>query len=201
MVEITIVYDNEADAGLKSGWGFSCLIEAREKLLFDTADDGQKLVYNINHLNIQPESVTAVVLSHNHWDHTGGLMEFLEVNGKAQVFHPESFSECTQIFPGIYSTGALGTSIPEQSLVINTQKGNVVITGCAHPGLEKIINEAKQLGEVYGLIGGFHGFSKTGELQGIELIAPCHCTQHKQEIKQKYPAQFREIKAGSIIEL
>ena len=201
MVKITIVYDNEADAGLKSGWGFSCLVEAEERLLFDTADDGQKLVYNINHLNIQPESVTAVVLSHNHWDHTGGLKEFLKVNGTAQVVHPESFSECTQIFPGIYSTGALGTSIPEQSLVINTQKGNVVITGCAHPGLEKIINEAKQLGEVYGLIGGFHGFSKTGELQGIELIAPCHCTQHKQEIKQKYPAQFREIKAGSIIEL
>jgi len=77
----------------------------------------------------------------------------------------------------------------------------LVITGCAHPGLEKIIEKAGQLGAIYGVVGGFHGFSKLERLQEIELIAPCHCTQHKQEIKQRYPAQFREIKAGSIIEI
>jgi len=50
-------------------------------------------------------------------------------------------------------------------------------------------------------VGSFHGFSRLEKLQKIELVAPCHCTQYKQEIKQRYPAQFMEIKAGSIIEI
>jgi len=200
-MKITIVYDNEANAGLTSGWGFSCLIETEVKILFDTGDDGEKLICNLRQLNIQPKSIAAVAISHNHWDHTGGLREFLKLNNNAKVLHPKSFSKPTEISPGVHSTGALGTFIKEQSLVVNTEEGNVVITGCAHPGLGKIINKAKQLGEIYGVIGGFHGFSKLEMLQKIKLIAPCHCTQYKQEIKERYPAQFREIKAGSIIEI
>jgi 7,8-dihydropterin-6-yl-methyl-4-(beta-D-ribofuranosyl)aminobenzene 5'-phosphate synthase len=200
-MKITIVYDNEANAGLKSGWGFSCLIEAKEKILFDTGDSGENLIYNLRQLNIQPENIAAVVISHNHWDHTGGLKDFLKLNNNAKVFHPKSFSKPTEIFTGVHSTGALGTLIKEQSLVVNAGKGNVVITGCAHPGLENIIERSRELGAIYGVVGGFHGFSKLEKLQKIELIAPCHCTQYKQEIKERYPAQFREIKAGSIIEI
>jgi 7,8-dihydropterin-6-yl-methyl-4-(beta-D-ribofuranosyl)aminobenzene 5'-phosphate synthase len=200
-MKITIVYDNQADEGLKSGWGFSCLIEAKEKILFDTGDNGDNLIYNLRQLNIQPESIAAVVISHNHWDHTGGLREFLKLNSHATVFYPKSFSKPTEISPGAYSTGALGGLIKEQSLVVNTKKGNLVITGCAHPGLAKIIDRAKQLGEIYAVLGGFHGFSKLEKLQGIKLIAPCHCTQYKQEMKEKYPAQFMEVKAGSTIEI
>ncbi len=200
-MKITIVYDNEANDGLKSGWGFSCLIEAKEKILFDTGDSGEKLIYNLRQLNIQPESIAAVVISHNHWDHTGGLKEFLILNNNAKVIHPIFFSKPTEISPGVHSTGALGGLIKEQSLVVNTEKGNLVITGCAHPGLAKIIDKAKQLGEIYAVLGGFHGFSRIEKLQGIELIAPCHCTQYTKEIRQKYPDQFNEIKAGSVIEL
>jgi len=200
-MKITIVYDNQADEGLKSGWGFSCLIEAEEKILFDTGDSGENLVYNFRQLNIQPESIAAVVISHNHWDHTGGLKEFSKLNSNAEVFRPKSFSKPTEISPGIHSTGALGKLIKEQSLVVNTEKGNLVITGCAHPGLAKIINKAAQLGKIYGVLGGFHGFSKLQKLQSIKLIAPCHCTQHTEQIQQSYPAEFKEIRAGSIIEI
>jgi len=200
-MKVTFVYDNEANPGFKSGWGFSCLIEADEKLLFDTGDSGKKLIYNMKELNIVPESIDKVVISHNHWDHTGGLKEFLKVNNKAQVFHPKSFSKSAQICSGIYSTGSLGKLIKEQSLIVNAEKGNVVITGCAHPGLENIIERSRELGEIYGVVGGFHEFSKLEKLQEIELIAPCHCTRYKQEIKERYPAQFREIKVGSTIEV
>jgi len=198
-MKITIVYDNEANPELKSGWGFSCLIEAQEKILFDTGDSGEKLIYNLKQLNIQPESIAAVVISHNHWDHTGGLKNFLKLNSNAKVFRPKSFSKPTEISPGVYSTGALGTLIKEQSLVVNTGQGNVVITGCAHPGLENIIEKSRQLGEIYGVVGGFHGFSKLEKLQGIKIIAPCHCTQYIRQIRAKYPVEFVEIKAGSII--
>ena len=200
-MKITIVYDNQADEGLKSGWGFSCLIEAKEKILFDTGNSGENLLYNLRQLNIQPESIAAIVISHNHWDHTGGLKEFSKLNNNAKVFHPKSFSEPTEISPGVHSTGALGKLIKEQSLVVNTEKGNLVITGCAHPGLAKIIDKANQFGKIYGVLGGFHGFSKLEKLRSIKLIAPCHCTQHTEQIRQSYPLEFKEIRAGSIVKI
>lgn len=200
-MKITIVYDNEANPGLRSGWGFSCLIEAKEKILFDTGDSGKNLIYNLRQLNIQPESVVAVVISHNHWDHTGGLKEFSKLNNNAKVFHPKSFSKPTEISPGVHSTGALGGLIKEQSLVVNTQKGNLVITGCAHPGLGNILQVAKKLGKVYGVIGGFHGFSDFQQLEDIELIGPCHCTRYSKQIREKYPQKFKQVKAGVVIEI
>jgi 7,8-dihydropterin-6-yl-methyl-4-(beta-D-ribofuranosyl)aminobenzene 5'-phosphate synthase len=73
-------------------------------------------------LNIEARSIDKIVISHKHWDHTGGLEAVVRINSKAQVLKPESSSELTQISPGIHSTGPLGTSIKEQSLVISTQK-------------------------------------------------------------------------------
>jgi 7,8-dihydropterin-6-yl-methyl-4-(beta-D-ribofuranosyl)aminobenzene 5'-phosphate synthase len=200
-MKITIIYNNEANAGLKSGWGFSCLIEDKEKILFDTGDNGKKLIYNMKQLNIEPKDIGKVAISHNHWDHTGGLKKFLEANNKAQVFHPKSFSKPTEISPGVHSTGALGKLIKEQALVINTQKGNIIVTGCAHPGLGNILHVAKKLGKVYGVIGGFHGFSDFKQLEGIELIGPCHCTRYIERIREKYPKQFKQVKAGTVVEI
>jgi len=200
-MKITILYDNNAHPGFESGWGFSCLVENSQRILFDTGDDGQKLIHNFEKVNIDPKSVNKVVLSHNHWDHTDGLEGFRKFNFEAEVIHPNAFSEPTEISPGIYSTGALGVFLREQSLVAKTEKGNIVVTGCAHPGLEKILQAARQLGEIYGVFGGFHGFSKLDELEGIQLIGPCHCTQYKQQIKGRYPDEFVEIKAGSVVEI
>ena len=200
-MKITIVYDNQASSGLEFGWGFSCLIENSHKILFDTGDDGKKLLQNMDKLSIAPVTIDKVVISHEHHDHIGGLEAFSKINSKAEIIKPTSFSKPTEICDGIYSTGALGESVKEQALVINTEKGNVVITGCAHPGLGSIIESAKQLGKIYAVMGGFHGFSKLEKLKGIELIAPCHCTQHITEIKEKYPEAFMEIKAGTTIEI
>ena len=200
-MKITILYDNNAHPGFESGWGFSCLVDSNQRILFDTGDNGQKLIHNFKKANIDPKSVNKVVLSHNHWDHVDGLEGFRKFNSEAEVVHPNTFSEPTEISPGIYSTGALGVFPKEQSLVVKTEKGNIVITGCAHPGLENILQTARGLGQIYGVLGGFHGFSKFAELEGIQLIAPCHCTQHTEQIKQKYPAQFKQIQAGSVIEI
>lgn len=200
-MKITILYDNNAHPGFKSGWGFSCLVESSQRILFDTGDDGQKLIYNFEKAYIDPKSVNKVVLSHNHWDHVDGLEGFRRFNSKAEILHPNAFSEPTEISPGIYSTGALGGFPKEQSLVAKTEKGNIVVTGCAHPGLERILQTAKRLGQIYGVLGGFHGFSKFGELEGIQLIAPCHCTEHTEQIVQRYPTQYRQIRAGSVIEV
>ena len=200
-MKITILYDNNAEPGFECGWGFSCLVDGDQWILFDTGDDGQKLIHNFKKANIDPESVDKIVLSHNHWDHVDGLKGFRKLNSKAEVVPPDAFSEPTEISPGVYSTGVLGALIKEQSLVVKTEKGNIVITGCAHPGLETILRAARELGPVYGVLGGFHGFSKFAELEGIQLIAPCHCTEHTDKIVQRYPDQCRQIRAGSVIEI
>ena len=170
-------------------------------------------------LNIDPSEIDYVVLSHQHQDHTGGLFEFLKKNNKAEVFVLDSFSdqfkdkvqknaakmnevrENVKISNGIYATGIVQGNPDEQSLVVETNKGLVVIVGCSHPGVDKILAEAKKQGNVHTIIGGFHGFSDFDKLEGIEIIGACHCTEHMSEIKKRFPKQFREIKSGDVIEI
>jgi 7,8-dihydropterin-6-yl-methyl-4-(beta-D-ribofuranosyl)aminobenzene 5'-phosphate synthase len=63
-----------------------------------------------------------------------------------------------RICEDVYSTGELGTFIKEESLIIKTSKGLVVITGCAHPGIVNIVKRAKEMlkSDVYLVLGGFH---------------------------------------------
>ena len=116
------------------------------------------------------------MLSHIHGDHTGGLTGFLRKNPEVTLYLPNSFpegfkkevrsrcasvveiSEPTEICRGVYSTGELGTVLQEQSLVIATDKGVTVITGCAHPGIVRIVETAKEMivGSVGLVLGGFH---------------------------------------------
>jgi 7,8-dihydropterin-6-yl-methyl-4-(beta-D-ribofuranosyl)aminobenzene 5'-phosphate synthase len=75
-MRITIFYDNcLAKAGLRTGWGFSPLIEVENAppLLFDTGADGATLFYNMKQLGIDLGQIGTIVISHAHGDHTGGL--------------------------------------------------------------------------------------------------------------------------------
>jgi len=61
-----------------------------------------------------------------------------------------------KICKNTYSTGELGSwikgEIKEESLIIKTSKGLVIITGCAHPGIVEIVKKAKQMLKSDGLI-------------------------------------------------
>jgi 7,8-dihydropterin-6-yl-methyl-4-(beta-D-ribofuranosyl)aminobenzene 5'-phosphate synthase len=93
-VTVTSVFNNvPSRAGLKTGWGYACLIEGMEKtVLFDTGADGRRLLLNMRHLGKRPEVVDTVVLSHSHQDHVGGLKAFLVLNPHVTVYAPASFS-------------------------------------------------------------------------------------------------------------
>jgi 7,8-dihydropterin-6-yl-methyl-4-(beta-D-ribofuranosyl)aminobenzene 5'-phosphate synthase len=54
---------------------------------------------------------------------------------------------------------------------------------------------------VYGIIGGLHGFDRYALFDGLQLICPTHCTQHKAEIKQRFGDRVIEVGVGKVIEV
>jgi 7,8-dihydropterin-6-yl-methyl-4-(beta-D-ribofuranosyl)aminobenzene 5'-phosphate synthase len=213
-MKITIVYDNcTAKAGLRTGWGFAAFLQTDNAapLLFDTGADGATLCYNMRKLGIDPREIGIIVISHAHGDHTGGLSDLLEINKHAEIYVPASTAariegrkvtlvrEPLQISEGVFSTGELKGI--EQSLAVKTRKGVVVVAGCSHPGVGAILDAASRHGELYGIIGGLHGFRDFSRLDGLSLICPCHCTQHKSELRRLFFAQHVDCGAGLELEL
>ena len=232
-ISITVSYDNNPyKERLTTAWGFSCVIRGTEKtILFDTGGDGSILLTNLDKLGINPKEIDLVVLSHIHGDHVGGLPSFLEKNQEVVVYLPKSFprgfkdgvKECgakivevqepLKICQGVYSTGELGTWIKEQSLIIYTEEGLIVITGCAHPGIVKIVNKVKGLvkDDILLVMGGFHlGGESEGEIEniissfrklGVNYVGPCHCSGDatRQLFKEKYGENFVNIGVGRIV--
>lgn len=217
-MKLQILYDYNAKNNFKAAWGFSCFIEIDEKkILFDTGWNGFVLLNNMKVAGINPEEIYIVVISHPHWDHIGGLNHILSSTKNPDVYIPRSVSknlkseiknhakvievfEAQKVYENIYTTGELGGKIREQCLVLQSKKGNIVLTGCAHPGLETIIKKSKEFGDIYAVIGGFHD-SNVGILKGIPLIVPCHCSQKIDEIKNKMPESFRECKTGCSLKI
>ncbi|MBN1138246.1 MAG: MBL fold metallo-hydrolase [Anaerolineae bacterium] len=213
---LTVVFDNNPyDPRLQTGWGFAAWLEyGGQTVLFDTGADGVVLLDSMATLGLDPKAIDIVVLSHIHGDHTGGLASLLAVDPQActergeciTVYIPQAFpagfkeqartagaevmqvDAPTEILPGLWSTGQMGTGIIEQALLVQTGKGLVVITGCAHPGVDEMVARAREVGqdEVALVMGGFHlgGASRARIMEiidrfhvlGVQQVAPCHCT-------------------------
>ncbi len=233
MVNITVIYDNNPlKEGLETSWGFSCLITGLEKtILFDTGGDGSLLLENMKKLAIEPNSIELVVLSHEHWDHIGGMEMFLKENHNVNVYVPESFQqdfketvtasgakiietqEPAVICRGVYSTGQMGTSIKEQGLIIRTDKGLILITGCAHPGIVKMTQKTKEIlnEQILFVMGGFHlnaaSQSRIKEIieafkeLKVEYAAPCHCSgdNARELFAEHYGEKYLNVGVGRVI--
>ncbi len=231
-IQMTVIYDNNPwDEKLQLDWGFSCLIEGMEKtILFDTGTNGQILLSNLKNLDIRPEEIDSVLLSHAHRDHTGGLDALLTKNPKIEVWLPEFFPSSfkdyikekagllvevesfKKICPGAYTSGVIQGWIKEQSLILDTEKGLVVMTGCAHPRITKILATAKELlkKDIYLALGGFHltGFDKEiNEIiaifrdLGVNKVGPCHCSgdEARRLFAEEYRNDFVKIGVGKRI--
>jgi len=88
----------------------------------------------------------------------------------------------------------------EQAVAVKTSKGIVVLVGCSHPGVGKILDAISCQGKVYGIIGGFHGFHDFSRLEGLSLICPCHFTQYKLELRCLFHEQYVACGAGLELE-
>ena len=210
-IEITILYNNVPHTpGCVCQWGFACLIRGTEDtILFDTGGDGRVLLANMERLGVDPSEIDCVVLSHVHGDHTGGVTALLPHLKPVRWYIPMDFAahfrsslekaghtvipvtEQIEICPAVFSTGELGSGIKEQSLIVESEAGLIVITGCAHPGIVHIAATARKLRnrDIHLVLGGFHlGSYSDAELArivrqlqalGVEKVAPSHCTGDK----------------------
>jgi 7,8-dihydropterin-6-yl-methyl-4-(beta-D-ribofuranosyl)aminobenzene 5'-phosphate synthase len=239
MKKLKVLYDKDAvDKRIKTGWGFSVLVE--ENILFDTGEDGGFLMQNMEIAGVDTDKINKIVISHDHWDHTGGLWELLKKKkGDVEVYGCKNFqddfkekvkstgAECIEvdvfreIEKNICTTGEIegeykGAFMPEQGIVLKTENGVSLITGCAHPGIFNMVSSvmAGCPGEnIYLVAGGFHLLSSdareinyiAGEFKkaGIKKVGPTHCSGPDAEkiFKEFYGENYIDIKAGIQIEL
>jgi 7,8-dihydropterin-6-yl-methyl-4-(beta-D-ribofuranosyl)aminobenzene 5'-phosphate synthase len=232
-ITVTILYDNNAfTPGTQADWGYSCLIEGTEKtILFDAGTKPEVFFHNVEALDVDLTKVDLVVISHEHGDHTGALAQVLEQNHGLTVYHPVSFSdqfvssvkqagatsvpvtEPVEIIDDVYLTGEMGGDIKEQSLILRTGDGLVVITGCSHPGIVEILERAKQIldEEIFMVFGGFHLLRHSDDEMveiieqfkglGVEKCGAMHCTGDQQiaAFQDAYGENFVAMGTGKVL--
>jgi 7,8-dihydropterin-6-yl-methyl-4-(beta-D-ribofuranosyl)aminobenzene 5'-phosphate synthase len=234
-ITVTILYDNYPHTpGAKGDWGYGCLVKGTEKtILFDTGTKPGILLHNFKTLNIDPGLGELVILSHDHGDHTNGIWAVLEKNKNRKVFIPQSFvskftpgiernkakavsvDQPVQVCKDVYLTGEMGGDIKEQSLIIDTEKGLILITGCSHPGIVDIVKKAMEVGKkkVYLVFGGFHLLRKSeDEIKdiiaqfkklGVQKVGATHCTGDKavEMFKKAYGKDFVGMGVGKVVSM
>jgi len=231
MIEIVVLYDNRATGDLRPGFGFSVLIRTEGAIvMLDTGADKMVLEHNAGQLGVSLESVIALVLSHDHCDHMGAMtsvfhrgLHFYVPKAVAKRFARVRRSGIdlhvvkgpVDIVPGVHSIGQMGRKIPEQALLVDGADGPVLISGCAHMGITKLVKRATDLvGAPMALVlGGFHLFREKKEtidcvvadLLKLEVrrVGASHCTGDVAiaAIREAFGDNFVEIGVGTRIEI
>ncbi len=242
-IRMTILYDNySAEKEVRTDWGFACLIEGLDQtILFDTGTQTDILEHNAGLLGVDFGTVDIIVISHLHGDHTGGLPAVLEKKKGIPVYLPGTaparlldaqkelivrggsipypVKDPTEICTNVWLTGSLpgegGPANDEQGLVIDTNRGLVVVTGCAHPGIVRIVRRAAEIRSKKSsvVMGGFHLGAKSetqvleiiGELKsaGVVRCGASHCTGDRaiELFKRKFGRNFLSLGAGRVVTL
>lgn len=177
-MKIKIIFDKERiNNRFDAGWGVSYLIG---DTLFDAGEKFEYLMNNMKLMGLDIKTINNIVISHNHWDHRGGLWQLLDKKNDANVYaccdlikefrdkistysfrKVEGFQE---IDKGIHSSGCFkavykGADLYEQTLIAKSEKGISIICGCAHFGILKIIQRIKEYfpaENLYCILGGLH---------------------------------------------
>lgn len=239
--KITTIVDNDTTQPmLKTSWGLSFFVELfsneppqKNVVLADTSGSFKTFAENASELNIDLSQVEAILITHWHKDHCGALTKVLELipqgipvytplenPGEEKAIKkaggtPIPSENPTNIVKGCITTGRIKNekTIAEHSLAINVKnKGLMILVGCSHPGVCKIVQQAQKITEnkpIYGVAGGFHISSKEEGIKtseclneaNLSLISPCHCTGEtaKKTMKEILGKKYMENGSGTII--
>lgn len=275
-LRVSTLSENTASIGDFLGeWGLSVLVEAdTTKILLDTGAT-ISAVHNAESLGINLSMIDKIVLSHGHYDHTGGLREMLRRMKKEIeiIAHPDiwqaKFSrrvgkpdkyigipyqkeeleslgahftltkQPVEITQNIVTTGEISMVteyetidsglfvkqdfrfepdlvMDDQAMIIKTEKGLVIILGCAHRGMINTIYQAQKItgiNAIQAVIGGSHlmgnaedrlwqSIAELKEL-GVKTLGLCHCTDLPviSVLAQEFGENFIFNKAGMCIDL
>lgn len=211
-ITFTVLYDNYIhEKGTQADWGFACLIEGLEKtVLFDSGTKSDILLHNAKILGKDLKNIDVMMISHDHFDHAGGIEPILKMNPGIPVYIPfgsneklknelnelgaelHEVQEHRTICEHVLSTGVMGTQIKEHSLIISTSAGIVLLTGCSHPGIVEILEKTKEITStnIHLVFGGFHlmqhSDKQIGNIiekfsdLGVKKCGATHCTGDRQ---------------------
>ena len=232
-----------ADARFQADNGFAALIEYRgHTLLMDAGQHPDILRRNMDSLGIATSRIEAIVLTHAHGDHGRGLPALVDgrvgrplyvgahardwvriqavMDSFSGVFTLADVVPRQELIPGVFTTGEMMDSAaqgagrtPEPSLVIPTDSGLVIVTGCAHPGVVSVVRRAIELfgGPVRLVMGGFHLFetsaAEIGQVVadfralGVRRVGPGHCTGTPAiaQFTEAYGSDYVRLGAGRVL--
>ncbi len=235
-LEIRVIYDNtSARSGVKEDWGYSAVVTFRgRRLLFDSGTKPELFLENLAKLQVAPQSIEKAMISHEHVDHRNGIYLLWPLHKSLPVHFLESFEKPAwqaaeqigmkpvavtgpqELLPGMWTSGTIEGNPNEQSLSIETSKGLVMMVGCSHPGIVKMVKtvEAQRRREsIRLLIGGFHMYQQDrerilgqiAELRGLKVggIRPAHCTGELAHglFKAEWKESYGTAGAGNVITL
>jgi len=243
----TLSENTVAGVGFMGEWGLSILVETDELTVLLDTGPGRSAAYNAEKLGMDLTKVEKIVLSHGHFDHTGGLKEILPRTGSVEIIaHPDVWAIKYSLPKGqkprkvgipfsqkeledlgasitlsqvpvwlsdnIVTTGEIpmvtdfeeidsnlhveegGEMFPDEllddrALIIKTDMGLIVFSGCAHRGIINTLYHAREItGEdrVYAVVGGTHLIRSSEQRAtltiaalkqiGIQKIGVSHCT-------------------------
>ncbi len=89
-IKITTLTENIANPGVLAEWGLSVLVESEgSRILLDTGQ-GISAASNAKLLGVDLHGIDKLVISHGHYDHTGGMKDILALTGQVDVVaHPD----------------------------------------------------------------------------------------------------------------
>ena len=176
-------------------------------LLSASSSDGKESYKGLlSHLRKNHALITYIPIS---------FRDILVDNFKAAGAEITKVKEPLEICKDVLLTGEMGGPIKEHALILNTSKGLVVITGCAHPGIVDIVRRAKELTDqhVYLVLGGFHlrdasetrimNIVEEFKVLGVQKVAPCHCTGDRalQAFAELYGGDFIKNGVGMVLRI
>ena len=212
-----MLVDDIAPEDVRTVHGFAALVRAGGlTVLFDTGPDGELLMEALDRIGVAPDDLDLVVLSHHHRDHSGGLPRLLYNRPRLEVSVPKAAaSEISKrlprdalligetgprdLGPGVRSTGDMGGDIPEQSLLLDSAEGAVMLVGCGHPGVRALLTAAG--GPLRLLVGGIHDLTPEElDMPGLGDLVACHCTPSKRGLAHRFDrVTLGEV--GTVVEM